>query len=195
MMEQIRSGAQKAKDMIGSLSESMSQQVAAVQRAIHGPYQRKRNEPEHIGGDRRADGQREAGVQSRGERERNHAVRRLGGRGDVFGYRAAGQHGAGAAAAYGAVQDRGLGQMHSAIEGNGHARWQQRERRKSATGICGARRSQLMAIGVAAVGSQPPRGAFSSGLAYFGASLKAEIGGRLETLHEGADRNTNREAY
>jgi methyl-accepting chemotaxis protein len=31
MMEQIRSGAQKAKDMIGSLSESMSQQVTAVQ--------------------------------------------------------------------------------------------------------------------------------------------------------------------
>ena len=31
MMEQIRGGAQKAKEMIASLSESMSQQVAAVQ--------------------------------------------------------------------------------------------------------------------------------------------------------------------
>jgi methyl-accepting chemotaxis protein len=31
MMEQIRGGAQKAKEMIGSLAESMSQQVAAVQ--------------------------------------------------------------------------------------------------------------------------------------------------------------------
>jgi methyl-accepting chemotaxis protein len=31
MMEQIRGGAQKAKEMIGGLSESMSQQVAAIQ--------------------------------------------------------------------------------------------------------------------------------------------------------------------
>ena len=58
MMEQIRAGAQKAKEMIVSLSESMSQQVTAVQQFVHGPDKHERNEPEHICGNRRADNKR-----------------------------------------------------------------------------------------------------------------------------------------
>ena len=89
--------------------------------AVRGPHERERNEPEHIGCDRRADDQREAGVQGRGERERDHAVRRLVRGGDVLGHGAALHHGAGAAAADGAVQDRGR-QWFFEMDGNGHVK-------------------------------------------------------------------------
>ena len=74
--------------------------------AVEGAGQRQRDEPEHLGGHRGADDQRQAGIQGGGERERRDAERRLGGGRDVRVHRAACADGAGAAEDDGAVQDR-----------------------------------------------------------------------------------------
>ena len=82
-MEQIRAASQQVNQMIGGLSESMAQQVAAVKELAQGAGAGERDEPEHHGGHGGAGDQREAGDHGGGERERADAGGGLGGGGDV----------------------------------------------------------------------------------------------------------------
>ena len=93
-------------------------------RAGKGAGKRQRDEPEHIGGHRGADNEREAGLHGRGERQRGDTGGGNRGRGDVRGHGAAGGHGPGPFEARGAVQAVGGGQRgkdRARREGRGEA--------------------------------------------------------------------------
>ena len=138
-MEQIRTASQTVKDMIAGLSESMTQQVEAV-KELSKALGNVSEMSQSISAATEEQTTNAKQVSKAVENcERSDAERSLGGRRDVFGYRAAGEHGAGAAAADGAVQDRRCRLYGRRCANPGCSRrewprkdWQQRERRRRA---------------------------------------------------------------